>query len=142
VTGHHRFSLVPAERLIEVGASERTARRSFLDFAVDGEPLYPAIRRTGLGYITPLWLDAGVKTEVAASLARLLGHDAGDAPGGRVSVYIGLDDLMVTWSDWGWQKDYEDEVRRGPLSAFPALMFDRAEYEAILGDVLGRIADP
>lgn len=133
---------------------ERKARRSFFDFVVDGEPLYPIISGAGIDNITPLWLDSGAAA-VAAAVGRLLGQQPGDAPGGRVSVYVCAEcgDLgcgavtveltvhpdAVTWSDWGFQTDYEEEVHRDRVASLGVLTFDRREYEAVLQHAVDRI---
>jgi hypothetical protein len=150
----HRLSCVVSARSIDADTRGRRAQRVFLDFEVDGEALYPAIRRAGIEYVTSLWLDS--PAVAAATVRRLLGQDPGDAPGGRVSVYVCPEcgDLgcgavtialtvgpdTVTWSDWGYQTDGEEDVRRDGVPSFGPLTFDRAEYQAVLRDALDRIA--
>jgi hypothetical protein len=99
--------------------------RRFLDYAIDGDALYPQMLRRGFDTITPLWLD-GPTSHAIESIERLLGARPGDAPYGRVSVYVCAEcgDLgcgavtvrlivsvkSVEWREWGRQNNYEDDV--------------------------------
>ena len=100
--------------------------------------------------ITGLWL-GGVEPGRSA-LQCLVGKTAPDAPGGRTSIFVcpecadlgcghitvivGIRADVVTWTQFGYQNNYEDEI--GPLETFPDLTFARGQYEQVLGDALER----
>src|SRR4051794_16235939 len=83
-----RLELVETEREVDAESGPAKTRRRFLDFVVDGSPLYIEMQRRGFDRITPLWRSdtaPGAKEQV---VGRLAGDVPGDAPGGRVCVYI------------------------------------------------------
>jgi hypothetical protein len=150
------FEVVETDRQIEAGMAASKQPRRFLDFKVDGRPLYPEIRRRGHDFITGLWLDDAVARAAAVvAVRRLLGVEPPDAPHNRVSVYVcaecgdlgcgaitvdvGKSDAAVSWRDWGYQTNYDDEVHPLGLHDLPDVTFDRAEYEVALRDALKRI---
>lgn len=136
-------------------AANKTVR-SFLDFGVDGRSLYGVMVESGFDNVSPIWLDATAAAATDMAIARLLGEEPGDAPGGRVSVYVCAEcgDLgcgavtvqldvgsdRVTWSDWGYQTNYEDAVHRDDLPPLSTLTFDRAQYEDVLRRARGEIS--
>ena len=64
--------------------------------------------------------------------------ECGDLGCGAVTIALAVDVETVTWSDWGYQTDCEDEVHRDEVRALGTLTFKRAEYEAVLRQALGR----
>jgi len=151
-----RLAVVETERAIEPQHVTSKARRRFLDFAIDGRALYPDIRQRGLDCITPLWVDDDKARDAAVeAVRRLLTEIDGDAPDGRVTVYgcaecgdlgcgaatvrIKVGDDAITWSDWGWQTNYSDEVDR--LQGMEDMTFDRAQYDETLRQAMRRLTD-
>jgi hypothetical protein len=64
------------------------SRRVFLDFVVNGRPLYSLVREHGLDQITGLWLaPIPAPGEFWRQVEMLRGRLPGDAAGGRVAVY-------------------------------------------------------
>jgi len=139
------FSLRESDRRIDPEGGDKTARH-FLDFVVDGQSLYQMLTEYDL--ITGLSADDKVPLRVAeATIDRLLGSVAGDAPRGRVSVYVcpecgdlGCGALTVElrrtpdrvmWLAWGYQNNYEDTLHAVDLG-LDELSFDRDQYEAVL----------
>jgi hypothetical protein len=132
--------------------------RRFLDYAIDGERLYPRMLRRGFDTVTPLWLDAPMPRYGVESVERLLGTRPGDAPQGRVCVYVCpecgdlgcgavtirlvLTDHSVEWRDWGYQNDYDDGVVDDSLSDLPNLTFDRRQYTMALVAAAQRLTAP
>ena len=49
---------------------------------------------------------------------------------GDIQLDIGHD--QVTWSDWGYQTNYDDTVDRSEVPALGPLTFDRKQYAAVL----------
>jgi hypothetical protein len=112
--------------------------------------LYPVVTAAGYDHIGPLWLDPSplVVRDANDAIHRLLGHGPGDAPMGRVSVYVcaecgdlgcgaltvklDLSETTVTWSDWGYQHNYDDTIQPVEAEALSDMTFDRAEYEEAL----------
>ncbi|HEV2810200.1 MAG TPA: hypothetical protein VGV93_07375 [Acidimicrobiales bacterium] len=155
---HRRLSLVPAERVIEAESRSVKATRRFLDFALDGTRLYEVMLAEGIDNVSPIWLDesSAVIEESTKAVARLLGDEPGDAPGGRVSVYIcpecgdlgcgavtvtiERDAERVTWTDWGVQNNYEDGVSyEQGLVDVGRIVFDRTQYETVLRGALAQV---
>jgi hypothetical protein len=154
---HHRLTVAETVREIEADLVRSKAQRHFLDFVVDGVPLYPDFRRRGFDCITPLWLgDATARPFAVNAARRLLGELEGDAPGERVTVYscaecgdlgcgavtvrITVENDTVAWRDWGWQTNYDEEVSSEDLADLGDMEFHRREYEAVLADALTRLA--
>lgn len=82
------LSLVEVERALTGPSGQRSARL-YLDFVIDGVPLADRIRRLGFDMVSPLWVNnATAAPSVLESVERLLGRLPGDAPLGRVSVYV------------------------------------------------------
>jgi len=144
---HNSLVLTTADR----EGYEGTARgaRTFLDFVVDGVSLYGLVRARRLDHISTLWLKPAMpEGEFHKQVQKLRGQRAGDAPGGRVCVYVCPEcgdigcgaltvDLRVTeseveWTNWRYENDYEAAMGY-ELEEFPCPRFDRTAYGHILG---------
>jgi hypothetical protein len=153
-----RFTLGLSETTREVfpDAPESRTIRHFLDFTLDGAPLYPRVRALGFDLITPLWVRNPLSADGAReAVDRLLGLVPPDAPGNRVSVFrcaecgelgcgaltveLTLTDESVGWSSWGYQNDYDGELWQEEASDLPEAAFDRADYEETLRVARGHI---
>jgi hypothetical protein len=112
--------------------------RRFLDFVVDGEPLYSIMG----GLISPLgWL-----SESGNDLAvdRLLRKADPDAPNGRTSIYVCPEcaDLgcgavtaviervgdSIVWRDFGFQNNYDDMIRKDDFQDVGPFAFSARQY--------------
>jgi hypothetical protein len=128
------LELVWTERVL-TGA--QTPRR-FLDFVVDGEPLYPLMG----DFISPLgWLG---EEENKLAVYRLLRKAEPDAPYGRTCIYVcsecadlGCGALSVVidrvgdnivWRDFGFQNNYDDMIRRDGWEDLGPLSFNATDY--------------
>jgi len=141
------FALVEMDRNVERSPAKKQARR-FLDFSVGGEALYPTVFAAGYDNITPLWLDPSLAREVGQAIDRLLGVAPADAPSDRVSVYIcsecgdlgcgaltvklSIDEDLASWTDWGYQNNYEDTIHPVTSRQLGDMHFSRAEYDRAL----------
>ncbi len=152
------LELLEADRDVSSGAGVKRRQR-YLDFVIDGVPLAERMRPTGLDLISPLWVDnATAAPSSLQAVERLLGRLPGDAPHGRVGVYVCSEcgDLgcgavtvnlssssdVVTWSAWGYQNNYSDDVDavdEAHDGAWDSVSFDRADYEAVLAEAAARI---
>ncbi len=142
------LATVPAVRDVRWGPGQRREQR-YLDFVVDGSALAPVLQKAGYDLISCLWLgDRPSITAGLSSLARLRGQEPGDAPGGRVAVYVCAEcgnlgcgavtvrvqvgPEAVEWLDWGYQTDYEDVVQEVATELPQPLSFPRAAYDEAL----------
>ena len=150
------LSCTEAERDVRDSEGRKTPRR-FLDFLVNAEALAPRVQEAGYDLISCLWVDnATAAPESHQSARRLLAQLAGDAPHGRVSVYgcaecgdlgcgavtvaLTVGEDTVTWAEWGYQTNYEDEVH--DVDDIPGLrdyVFDRRDYERVITAAMARI---
>ncbi len=148
------LELVETQRGVEPTTANQKRLTRFLDFVVGGEPLYPVMQRGGFDVTTPLWFDAPIEV-VSEDVERLLGNRPGDAPHGRVSIYVCAecgdlgcgavtvrlvcDSESVQWRDWGYQNNYEEDIYSDGLADLPDISFNRREYEAVLAEALSRL---
>lgn len=138
------FSLSATDRAIGAGTGSKAHRR-FLDFVVDGQPLYPATHNYDL--ITPLCI--GWPLAAAEGFGeRLLGSVPGDAPGGRVAVFVCAEcgDLgcgaltvevrrsgdTVQWLSWGYENGYDGTVHPAEIDGRGEMTFDVESCRQVL----------
>lgn len=120
--------------------------RRFLDFVVDGTPLYPTMGDR----ITPLgWLDNDAERKAAN---RLLRKAPSDFPNNRNSIYVcpecaQLDCGAVTvvieregdnivWRDFGIQSDSHETVYRDDFDDIGTFRFNATEYFLAISSAL------
>lgn len=145
------FSLTATLRDIEPEMAGNKTERQFLDFVVDGTPLYKVVRQGGYDLVTSLIFNPGPHALGLAQKAvdRLLGNSP-DAPRGRTSAYqcpecfdlgcgaltvvIAVMGERVTWNNWRYQTDEDDGVLEVTVPGLTDFDFDRFEYEAALLD--------
>jgi hypothetical protein len=137
------LNLEPRLREGGIGATPR----EYLDFVVDGEPLSKRIGgdlASCLGWFVP--------EENAKAIRRLLLEQPADLPNDRRSLYVCPEcgDLgcgavsvvieaagdQIIWRDFGFQNNYEDEVVSSGYAGFGPLVFNKAEYDAVIRSAL------
>ena len=118
----------------------------FLDFVVDGEPLYPVMGDV----ISPLgWLPAE-QNKLAAD--RLLRKATADFPDGRRSLYVcpecagpgcGAVSVIIErqgdniiWRDFGYQNDYDETVHFEDFEDLGPFTFDASDYYRVISSAL------
>jgi hypothetical protein len=125
--------------------------RSYLDFVIDGVSLSERFTSAGfdlVGVFSKSWILAA--NEVA--LRRLLLEEASDFPNGRCSVFvcgecgdlgcgavsthISASDNTLTWKDFGFQNNYECEIRSEKLKDLGPFHFDVKSYRRILSEAV------
>lgn len=128
------LELIWTDRIL---TGSQTPRR-FLDFVVDGEPLYPLMG----DFISPLgWLE---KEEHERAVNRLLRKAEPDAPDGRYCLYVCPEcaDLgcgavtaviervgnSIVWRDFGIQNDIDSKVSADGFSDIGPFSFNATDY--------------
>lgn len=111
----------------------------YLDIIIDGQPLSAVICNdmvSCLGWFIP--------TENAKAVRRLLLEEVADLPNNRYSLYVcpecgdlgcGAVSLVVEqsgdqviWRDFGYENNYEEEVRTEGYEKLGPFVFERTEY--------------
>jgi hypothetical protein len=150
------FSLIERERDFSGGEHVGHHERRFLDFVVDWQSLYEAIRHV-YDVLTPLWFDLDPKIfpSLDSAIDQLLGQAQGPLAGDRTAVYvcslcgdlgcgaltvkIEIDSDFVFWREWGYQNDLEDRVSPVEVAALVDMKFDLSEYESVLENARRRL---
>jgi hypothetical protein len=144
-----KFELTKA---IRKGSSNKY-ERLYLDFCLGGQTVFRAdVERRDLCSV--LWIDPPVPEERDNSVLRLLKELPGDLPNDRVSLYIcpecgdigcgsitakiSINGDEVVWSEFGYEKNYEDSVLMELFAARGSFSFDRFGYEAKLRDLIAQ----
>jgi hypothetical protein len=149
---HHNLGVDHDGLVLEAAERERYAgarsARTFLDFVVDGVSLYGLVRARRLDHISTLLIKPSMPAGAFRRQVEILtGRRHGDAPGGRVCIYvcpecgdIGCGALTVElrvgedeveWFDWRYENNY-DATMSFDLEEFPRPCFDRKAYDRIL----------
>jgi len=137
-----RINVLNLEPRLREGGNGVTPRE-YLDFVVDGEPLSKTVAgdlASCLGWFVP--------EENVKAVRRLLLEDPADLPNNRRSLYVCAEcgDLgcgavsavievagdHVMWRDFGFQNNYEDEIISAGYAGIGPLVFDKAEYDAVI----------
>jgi hypothetical protein len=121
--------------------------RTYLDFVIDGVSL--AERFTSEGFdLVGVFSKSWVPEANEAALRRLMLEEVSDFPNGRCSVFvcgecgdlgcgavsahISASDDTVIWKDFGFQNNYESEIRFEKLSDLGPFHFDVESYRSKL----------
>jgi hypothetical protein len=125
--------------------------RLYLDFCPGGECVFQNdVEKRDLSSV--LWVNPLVVEERNKSILRLLKELPGDLPDNRVSLYIcpecgdigcgaitakiSIENDRVTWEEFGYENNYQNEVLTEPFVALGPFVFDRGEYEQKLKSVI------
>ncbi len=67
--------------------------------------------------------------------------ECGDLGCGAVTMRLEVTEDTVTWADWGYQNNYEDEVHDvDDINGLRSFTFDRKEYQQTLALAVQRIS--
>jgi hypothetical protein len=127
------------------------SERNYIDFIVDGESLTEFARRVGYDLVSVLTRE-GLRKEVQRSHKRLMLEEAADFPNNRRSILVcgecgdlGCGALSVvidsfgdsvTWSNFGYENTYEEQVRLEKLESLGPFRFDLTKYRSALDGAL------
>lgn len=120
-------------------------QRDFLDFVVDGESLYEKISRgniSPLGWFTPEENAKVVNQFLLKEKSELPDNryllfvcpECGDISCGAITVFIEREGDKIIWRDFGYQNDYEEEIRSIDFSE--KFIFDETQYGSALKSAL------
>jgi hypothetical protein len=123
------------------------SERSYVDFVVDGESISERAISAGYDLVSVLTRE-WMREEREKSLRRLLLTDSADFPNNRrsllvcsecgdlgcgaVSIVVDLAGDTVTWREFGYQNNYEEQVHFDKLKDVGPFAFDLREYENTL----------
>ena len=124
-----------------------TTERDYLDFVIDGQLLS---ERIAGDFVTSLgWGDASENTRAVRRLlldapadfsngrrSLYVCPECGDLGCGAVSAVIETVDNQIVWRDFGYENDYENNVRRDNYRDIGPFVFDLAEYEHVIRGAL------
>ena len=148
-----RLGLTSAATSYSDSGQERIVH--FQDWTVEGQPLRTLVGARPPQEMTPLSEDAFWPGVAVNHLRQLLGERPGEFADGRLAVLVcpidadlgcfalsmrlSLDDDVVTWTQFGYQVDYEPF---DPTDELPGLefRFDRSAYETVVRQSLSRFA--
>jgi len=116
-------------------------QRDFLDFVIDGKSLSEEIGGdliSCLGWFLPKENEKAVnqimlKADSELSDSRYILYvcpECGDISCGAITAIIERIDDNIIWRDFGFQNDYENEIRL--IKEFNKFVFDRAQYRNVL----------
>jgi hypothetical protein len=152
------FALMQSQRTFDPGGRVGRHERRFLDYVIDGEPLYERMR---LNYdlISPLWFDLEVDLypELTRAVELLIGEVTsgvraqrtpiyvcslcGDLSCGAITAKIERTGEIVTWNEWGYQNDFESVPSSLQGIQLPELSFELSEYEQVFRRGLEQLID-
>jgi hypothetical protein len=120
-------------------------QRDYLDFVVDGESLSEKIGgdlASCLGWFLPKENERVVNQIMLKADSELPDNryllyvcpECSDISCGAVTAVIERVDDNIIWRDFGFQNDYENEIR--PIKEVDEFVFDRAQYRNVLRGAL------
>jgi len=118
--------------------------RHYIDFMIDGQSLAELTRYDLVSVLCREW----VSEQREKSVRRLLGEESADFPHdrrsllvcpncgdlgcGAVSIVLSLSNNAVRWQDFGYQNNYEPEIRGEHLKRLGPFEFDLDDYKSKL----------
>ena len=137
-----KMNVLNLELRLREGGNGATPRE-YLDFVVDGEPLSKRIAgdlASCLGWFLPEENAKAIRRLLLEESADLSNNrrslyvcpECGDLGCGAVSVVIEAAGDRIIWRDFGFQNNYEDEVVSNVYAEVGPLIFNKAEYEAVI----------
>lgn len=142
-----KLELVPAMRIgVEYPGGVSKSARHFLDFVIDGESLWEKVGR--LRDTVSVICFEYRREETVKAVNRLLLTEKAVIPGdrrslficsecgdigcGAITAFVGREGQSVVWKDFGFENDYEEDIRLDKYKHIGPYTFDRKEYESAL----------
>jgi hypothetical protein len=120
------------------------SERNYLDFVIDGQSLTERARYDVVSVLCKEW----ALEEREKSVRRLLGEEPADFPDdrrsllvcgecgdigcGAVSIILHLSDSTAVWRDFGYENNYEPEIRGEHMKNLGPFEFDLGDYKSKL----------
>ena len=120
------------------------SERNYLDFVIDGQSLSDRARFDVISVLCKEW----ALEECEKSVRRLLGEgsadflddrrsllvcpECGDIGCGAVSIALRLSEKTAIWQDFGYQNNYELEIRGEHLKSLGPFEFELGDYKSKL----------
>jgi len=133
-----------------------TSERNYVDFVVDGRSISDGAISAGYDLVS-VFAREWQSEERSKSLRRLLLRDSGDFPNdrrsllvcaecgdlgcGAVSIIVDYCRDVVTWSAFGYQNNYEDQIYFEQLRDMGPFTFNLQEYERTLNRTTALLHD-
>ena len=151
------LELKPATRIgVKCPNGASKSERHFLDFVIDGESLWEKVGKP-LDAVSVICLEFS-REETIDAVNRLLltesaviPHDrrelficseCGDLGCGSVTLFVVRDGQSVVWQDFGYENNYEAELRLDKYKQIGPYMFDWNEYESVLLQAIDKLKQP
>ena len=151
------LQLVPAMRIgVKYPGGASKSERHFLDFVIDGESLWEKVGRPR--DTVPVICFEYPREEIVRALNRLLLTEKAVIPGdrrslficsecgdigcGAVTAFVIREAQSVVWKDFGFENDYEENIRLDEYKHIGPFSFDWKEYEATLLEAIDNLKQP
>ena len=151
------LQLVPATRMgIKYPDGASKSERHFLDFVIDGESLWEKVgkprdsvsvicfeysREETVKAVNRLLLNA--KAVIPGDRRSLfICSECGDIGCGAVTAFLVRDGESIIWKDFGYENDYEENLRLGEYKQIGPWTFDWKQYESALLQAIDDLKHP
>ena len=148
------LELAPATGIgVEYPDGTFKSQRHFLDFVVDGESLWEKIGkpRDSVSVIcfeysheeTVKAINRLLLTERAVIPADrrplFICSECGDIGCGAITAFVVKEGQSIVWKDFGFENDYEENIRLDEFRHIGPYTFDWKEYESVLLQAIDRL---
>lgn len=148
------LQLVPAMRIgVEYPGGASKSERHFLDFVIDGESLWEKVGRPR-DTVSVICFEYP-REEIVRALSRLLliekavipgdrrslfiCSECGDIGCGAVTAFVFREAQSLVWKDFGFENDYEENIRLDEYKHIGPFSFGWKEYEATLLEAIDNL---
>ena len=151
------LQLKPTTRIgVKYPGGSSKSERHFLDFVIDGESLWEKVGKP-LDAVSAICFEFSLDETIAAVNRLLLTEKAiiprdrralftcsecGDIGCGAVTAFVVRDGQSVVWRDFGYENDYEENMRLNEYNHVGPYMFDWKEYESVLSQAIDDLKRP
>jgi hypothetical protein len=151
------LELKPATRIgVKYPGGASKSERHFLDFVIGGESLWEKVGKP-LDAVSVICFELSREETIEAVNRLLLTEKAiiprdrralficsecGDIGCGAVTAFVLRDGQSVVWRDFGYENDYEEDMRLDKYKQIGPYMFDWKEYESALLQAIDYLKQP